>query len=191
MDTPVVIDNPSPNHSARLGTKVDVVLLHHTGPGTDEGVLSWLCSPRSVSSAHYLVGVHGTIWRLVDEGRAAWHAGKGCLPWETEPYNFNLRSVGVEVVNPGDGKKPFTEAQYRALEWLVPSIVSRMRGTACAVFAGWTPGLSLGFPFNAGQRYVFGHRDTAWPRGRKVDPADNFEWVRIRQALAAQSSGAV
>ena len=57
----------------------------------------------------YLV-MHGrSVWRLVPEHLKAWHAGKGRLPWETcEPYDFNHRSIGIEVVNPGDGVTPFT-----------------------------------------------------------------------------------
>jgi N-acetylmuramoyl-L-alanine amidase len=135
-----------------------------------------------------MVGPLGVIHRVVPEHRKAWHAGKGRLPWETVPeYDFNHRSIGIEVVNPGDGKTPFTEAQYRALEWLVPDICKRL-GTRHLVRPD--PSLIQGVPpmkFVEKQRvYILGHRDVA--PGRKTDPADNFDWGRIRASLAGGQS---
>jgi N-acetylmuramoyl-L-alanine amidase len=178
-DVPEVIDHPSPNHSARrLGVRVDTVLLHHTGSSNGNGPLAWLCDPTSGVSAHYMVGPLGVIHRIVPEHRKAWHAGKGRLPWETVPeYDFNHRSVGIEVVNPGDGKTPFTEAQYRALEWLVPDVMRRLGWKRVSI----RPQTAECFP-----RYLFGHRDVA--PGRKTDPADNFDWGRIRAALSGGQS---
>jgi N-acetylmuramoyl-L-alanine amidase len=180
--TPTIIDRPSPNHSPRKpGVRVDTVLIHHTASDFDKPTIEWLCSPTSGVSAHYVVGTKGAVVRLVDEGRKAWHAGKGRLPWETcKEYDFNHRSIGIEVVNPGDGKTPFTEAQYAALCWLVPDIVRRLGWERARVH----PGddfilLGGGVAWRAG--YVLGHRDVA--PGRKTDPADNFDWGRIRRAL--------
>jgi N-acetylmuramoyl-L-alanine amidase len=185
-----VIDHYSPNWSfRRRGVNVDAVLIHHTASSADSqgtlNAINWLCSRTSGVSAHYVVGHNGRVYRLVPEHQSAWHAGKGRLPWETCPeYDFNHRSVGIEVVNPGDGKTPFTEAQYRALEWLVPDIVRRLEWSDVHVFGSgreqWTTQLS-----NARQPIrgtVLGHRDVA--PGRKTDPADNFDWGRVRQALA-------
>lgn len=180
-----IIDFPSPNHSERkAGVRVDTVLIHHTatrgdGVGTTHA-LEWLTSPRSKVSAHYLIGHDGCVYQLVFENLKAWHAGKGRLPWETcEPYDFNHRSIGIEVVNPGDGVTPFTEAQYRALEWLVPDVVRRLGRD---VFFRLEPCLVHGPQAKNEHVYVLGHRDVA--PGRKTDPADNFDWGRIRKALA-------
>lgn len=181
-------DYPSPNYSPRkAGTRVDTVLIHHTATVEDQRALRWLCYPGSGVSAHYVVGVRGAVYRLVDERHKAWHAGAGRLPWEAvAPYDFNHRSIGVEVVNPGDGVTPFTKEQYRALEWLVPDVARRLGGVA-SVVAGWA---ALGMhpaatgierEGRAGVCWALGHRDVA--PGRKTDPADNFDWSRIRQAL--------
>jgi N-acetylmuramoyl-L-alanine amidase len=190
---PGIIEHPSPNYSARKrGVRVDTVLLHHTGTDkhgrwSDASARNTLCNPKDGVSAHYLVETTGRILRLVPEGLKAWHAGVAKFPWEsgrwlvrgkwtTEGYGwFNDRSVGIEVVNPGDGVTPFTEAQYRALEFLVPDIVRRM-GTASMVRPQRAPRDPSGVVF------VLGHRDVA--PGRKTDPADNFDWGRIRAALA-------
>jgi hypothetical protein len=211
-----IIDHPSPNHGFRrtrtaCEQRVDTILVHHTDSKTDGGSLSWLCLPKGAKykvkqkepdgsvkdvevmhdapvSAHYLVGTAGTIWRLVPEELSAWHAGMGRLPWETCPaYDFNHRSIGIEVVNPGDGKTPFTEAQYLALAWLVPDIVRRLSlGTLTMpdseprTWRGVTPEVTAAGVLYPGQ--VLGHRHVA--PGRKTDPADNFDWARIREALA-------
>jgi N-acetylmuramoyl-L-alanine amidase len=182
---PDIIDHWSPNNSARkAGVRVDTVLIHHTATHSDatggSAAVSWLCKPGSWVSAHYVVDYDGRILRLVPEHLKAWHAGMGRLPWETCPeYDFNHRSIGIEVVNPGDGKTPFTEAQYRALAWLVPDIVRR-HDAVPAVGPRELDRL-VASPRDV-VMYVIGHRDVA--PGRKTDPADNFDWARIREALA-------
>ena len=193
-----IIDHPSPNHSERkTGVCVDTVLIHHTGTDGhgnwgDLSALWTLCSPKAGVSAHYLVKQSGDVLRLVPEHLKAWHAGKGCLPWETcEPYDVNHRSIGIEVVNPGDGQTPFTEAQYAALEWLVSDVVRRLGWDVVHMRAEgreWMLRQGAAFLASADPSkeitygYVLGHRDVA--PGRKTDPADNFDWGRIRKALA-------
>jgi N-acetylmuramoyl-L-alanine amidase len=181
-----IIDHPSPNHSPRKpGVRVDTIVIHHTATRENGPALKWLCNPTSGVSAHYVVGTPGNVWRLVPEHLKAWHAGKGRLPWETCPeYDFNYRSIGIEVVNPGDGKTPFTEAQYVALEGLVPDVVRRLEWSDVHVFGGGREQWSTRIPSarRPVRGTVLGHRDVA--PGRKTDPADNFDWGRIRQALA-------
>lgn len=185
--TPTIIEHHSPNHSPRRAdARVDTVLLHHTACAVDGEALNWLGSHDSGVSAHYVIGVRGHVYRLVPEQLKAWHAGKGRLPWETCPeYDFNHRSVGIEIVNPGDGRTPFTEAQYLALAWLVPDIVRRL-GFRHALLANGYPRGKMpetgGAPVLTPYAIVLGHRDVA--PGRKTDPADNFDWGRIRAALA-------
>jgi N-acetylmuramoyl-L-alanine amidase len=189
MSAPAIIEHPSPSHSARKpGTRVDTVLLHRTGTDihgrwSDASARNTLCNPKDGVSAHYLVETTGRILRLVPEHRKAWHAGLGRLPWETcKEYDFNHRSVGIEVVNPGDGKTPFTEAQYRALAWLVPNGVRRL-ALSPLVRPHTVP---VGRFADPGVCYVLGHRDVA--PGRKTDPADNFDWARVRAALAGNDA---
>jgi N-acetylmuramoyl-L-alanine amidase len=183
-----IIDHPSPNHSARKpGVRVDTVVLHHTGPGPN--ALGWLCDSESKASAHYLIDVKGRVFRLVAETRKAWHAGISAMPWEqakaTKKDSVNDRSVGIEIDNPGDGVTPFTEAQYQALAQLLPDIVRRL-GTHVSFWP-------LGDVLTAkrvrqpkpgeeqGVVHILGHRDVA--PGRKTDPADNFDWGRVREML--------
>lgn len=185
-----IIEHPSPNHSSREGVRVDTIIIHHTAtPATPRGdaiALAALCStmPGRRVSAHYFIGHDGRVYRLVPEDRCAWHAGKSQLPWEHAKAwhhpdsSVNHRSIGVEIGNPGDGVTPFTEAQYRALAWLVPGVVRRLTADGglvrCRELAPPLPGA---FCVN-----VLGHRDVA--PGRKTDPANNFDWGQVRAVLA-------
>lgn len=181
-----IIESPSPSRKPRdPRVRVDTLLIHHTG--TDDrgrwsngSALNTLLNPKNKVSAHYLVFTTGEVHRLVPEDHIANHAGLSRLPWEPwrKGGSVNARSIGIEVVNPGDGKTPFTEAQYAALAELVSDIVRRM---------GWDTRPPWHNHTLSGMSYVLGHRDVACFEdgrfGRKTDPADNFDWGRIRKAL--------
>jgi N-acetylmuramoyl-L-alanine amidase len=191
MTSTTIVERPSPNHSPRKpGVRVDTIVIHHTATKSsasgDEGALEWLCNSEARVSAHYLIGHDGRIYRLVPEHLTAWHAGVSCLPWERHApgASVNARSIGIEVVNPGDGKTPFTEAQYRALAWLVPDICKRIGRKDAVAVCRPSPGFR---PISIVPCvFVLGHRDVA--PGRKTDPADNFDWGRIRRALEQGSA---
>ena len=91
----------------------------------------------------------------MDEGKRAWHAGMSC--WRGRE-RLNDCSIGIEIVNLGHewGYRPFTEAQYRALEWLCP----RLMGT-----------------FAIPPLRVLAHSDVA--PDRKEDPGELFDWRRL------------
>ena len=155
-----MIDRPSPNSGARARA-VDMVVLHYTGMKTAQAALERLCDPRAEVSAHYLVDEDGRVWRLVDEKRRAWHAGKAC--W-TGDRDINDRSIGIELVNPGHefGYRPFPEPQMAALETLLTEVVARHRISPAR---------------------IVGHSDVA--PARKSDPGELFDWRRLaRRGLA-------
>lgn len=158
-DEPVILDHSSANHGPRPdGMTVDMLLLHYTGMRSAEEALTRLCDPASEVSAHYLIDEGGAIYRLVDEGRRAWHAGLAFWAGETD---INSRSIGVEIANPGHefGYRAFPEIQMRALKGLCLDILSR-------------------HPIPA--RRVLGHSDVA--PGRKEDPGELFDWAGLAEA---------
>jgi N-acetylmuramoyl-L-alanine amidase len=160
---PRVISKPSRNQEPRQGVPIDALVLHHTGTQSvtvDLATLRWTRGSNRVS-AHYLVGPDGTVYQLVPDKMAAWHAGHSELLGQAVP-SVNLRSLGIEITNEGTGQTPFTEAQYRALEQLVPYLARR---------------------YHIPKNHIVGHRDVA--PGRKFDPADNFDWARVRRAVDA------
>jgi N-acetylmuramoyl-L-alanine amidase len=151
--------HPSPNLDDRpAGCAVDCLILHYTGMQSADMALERLCDPEAKVSAHYLIDEEGRIVHLVDEGKRAWHAGVSS--WQGRE-RLNDGSIGIEIVNPGHewGYRPFTEAQYRALEWLCPDIMER-----------WSIS-----PFR-----VLAHSDVA--PDRKNDPGELFDWRRLAAA---------
>lgn len=143
----------SPNHSPRDSYKVSVVILHAT-VGTLASSLAWLCSPASRVSSHYVIGQDGTIYRLVAESEAAWHAGRA--EWKGETA-VNEVSIGIELVNRTGmdgfiGQDPYPDAQVRSLTLLARDLMVRYPHTSFAR-----------------------HLDVALPKGRKTDPA-GFPW---------------
>ena len=157
-----IVERPSPSHDARPeGRPVDILLLHYTGMKSAESALARLRDPAAKVSAHYCIDEDGTVSRLVDEARRAWHAGVSC--WAGEG-NVNGRSIGIELVNPGHefGYRPFPAPQMAALIDLAHDILARHP------IAPWR---------------VLGHSDVA--PTRKEDPGELFDWA----ALAAEGVG--
>lgn len=101
------------------------------------------------ASAHYLIDREGKVHRLVKEGRAAFHAGRGELPWLPERENkLNATSIGIEMMAIGSradmkifmgGEKydayarrhpeniGFTTQPYESLRALLAEIYARIR----------------------------------------------------------------
>lgn len=151
-------DHPSPNFGDRpADSSIDILVLHYTGMQTGTAALERLCDPESSVSAHYLIKEDGRIFRLVDENKRAWHAGRGC--WQ-ECTDVNSRSIGIEIVNPGHefGYRPFPDAQIRSVIALCQDILTRHAIPADRIIA---------------------HSDMA--PDRKEDPGELFPWDRLAQ----------
>ncbi len=156
------VERPSPNHDARpAGQAVDILLLHYTGMESATEALERLCDPAARVSAHHCIDEDGTVYRLVDQARRAWHAGQSCWAGETD---INARSIGIELVNPGHefGYRAFPAPQIAALVALATDILAHR-------------------PIPPER--VLGHSDVA-PL-RKQDPGELFDWA----GLATQGIG--
>ncbi|MFC3714191.1 N-acetylmuramoyl-L-alanine amidase [Sphingoaurantiacus capsulatus] len=147
-----MIDCPSPNHDDRNRTPVTMIVLHYTGMESAAAALQRLTDAEAKVSSHYMVAEDGTVMRLVDESRRAWHAGKSYWRGIT---NVNAASVGIEIVNPGHefGYIPFATPQMAAVLQLTAEIAKRH---------GVKPAM------------VVGHSDIA--PARKQDPGELFDW---------------
>ncbi|WP_448665023.1 N-acetylmuramoyl-L-alanine amidase [Sphingomonas sp. CJ20] len=156
-----ILDAPSPNWDERA-LPVTMIVLHYTGMETAQAAIDRLRDPAAKVSAHYVVDEDGTILRLVDEEKRAWHAGQSHWRGITD---VNSASIGIEIVNPGHefGYRPFPAEQMSALIPLVAEIKERH-----AITRG----------------NVVGHSDVA--PARKQDPGELFNWhalARLRLAL--------
>ena len=147
----------SPNHNLRK-LPVSMVVLHYTGMESAAAALERMCDPQAEVSAHYMIDEDGTVCRLIDEARRAWHAGRSYWRGITD---VNSASIGIELVNPGHefGYRPFTDAQMEALLPLLAEIIQR---------------------HDIPRANVVGHSDIA--PDRKQDPGELFDW----EALSAR-----
>ena len=71
------------------------IVIHYT---TEDDARSMQLLSKGKVSAHYLLSPEGRAHRLVDETRAAWHAGNSSWYGITA---MNSTSIGIELVNPG------------------------------------------------------------------------------------------
>lgn len=153
-----ILPYPSANHNARK-RKVDTIVLHYTAIASLDKSLRVLTNSRVPDrvSAHYVVGEDGSVFRLVEEDRRAWHAGGGS--WRGLE-DVNSASIGIEIVNAGyaqnGARPPYPDAQIDAVIALCKDIQSRHE-----------------------IRWVIGHSDLA-PM-RKLDPGEHFPWKRLAE----------
>lgn len=106
----------SPNFSRRpAGVPIDSIVMHADAGRAEIGTVTWLTSPKSGVSYHYLIGRDGRLWQFVADQSKAWHAGKSVLDGRE---NVNDFSIGVSFANAQDGE-PLTGAQVAKAEHLV------------------------------------------------------------------------
>lgn len=119
---------PAMAFGERGGEPVSMVVLHAI-PGPAEETIAAMTDFNARFATHYLIGLDGRIYRLVDEAKAAWHAGFATSGGTR--YNLNRISVGIALERPagwpatrdaGD-----TDAQVRALRWLLRQLDARYR----------------------------------------------------------------
>ncbi len=158
-DSPVAADVvASPNRGVRIGSGLDMLILHYTGMPTADAAFERLRDPAAEVSAHYFVFEDGRVVQMVAEADRAWHAGAGA--W-AGVRDINSRSIGIEIAHPGHvgGLPPYPEAQIAAVMALARDIVVRRAIPAARVLA---------------------HSDVA--PARKEDPGENFPWERLARA---------
>jgi N-acetylmuramoyl-L-alanine amidase len=151
-----LIERPSPNHAPRPeGATVDLLVLHYTELPLQESldILSDDTREGRVS-AHYVLAENGTAYRLVNEDRVAWHAGKS---WWRGQESLNATSIGIEIVNLHGDRHDYPELQITALIELCAGILARHPAIV--------------------PRNVVGHSDIA-PQ-RKIDPGRRFPWATL------------
>jgi len=112
----------SPNHTQRYTRPIQLIVLHHTATSPHTGLaVARLFSARAAQvSSHEIVDTNGTIYHCVDWSQRAWHAGSGS--WQGHG-DVNSISLGIEIVNRGDGKDPYSDLQLKS----IASLIRRMQ----------------------------------------------------------------
>ena len=135
--------------------RIKFLVLHHTVSDSPADTIAAF-NAGDVSS-HYIVGKDGDVYKVVEEEKRAWHAGKS--NWENRSA-LNDTSIGIEIVNTGD--EPFSDAQVDAVAKLSKSIVQK---------------------YGLDEKNIVGHSDIA--PGRKFDPSGYFDWQDFYNKIGA------
>tara|TARA_Y100001970_G_C13934968_1_gene700213 strand:+ start:16 stop:738 length:723 start_codon:yes stop_codon:yes gene_type:complete len=161
------IFSPNCSEKTRKNKEIKFIILHYTGMQSEIVSLKRLLNSKYKVSCHYLINRKGSVIKLVNENRVAWHAGKS--RWKNY-RNLNKNSIGIELVNKGHnfGYQKFTNLQIKNLTKLCLRLKKKYSIKTCN---------------------ILGHSDIA-PL-RKKDPGELFPWDIMSQkglALKLQKS---
>lgn len=158
----ILIQKPSPNHSARpAGVSISAIILHADASGAESATISWLQSPASKVSYHYLIGRKGEVYQFVADERRAWHAGVSSF---AGVGNVNDYSIGVSFSNLCDGREPYTPVALQVGVELCAELMARHPAITVARIAT--------------------HEAVALPPGRKHDPGHLFPLANFLSRVA-------
>ncbi|MEF3274724.1 MAG: peptidoglycan recognition protein family protein [Chloroflexus sp.] len=119
---------PAIAYSERDSEPVSMVVLHAI-PGPVAQTIAAMTDFNARFATHYLIGLDGRIYQLVDEAKAAWHAG--FATGKGTRYNLNRISIGIALERPVGWPTAQdagnTDAQVRALRWLLRQLDARYR----------------------------------------------------------------
>jgi len=149
------IYSPNFRKLKRSKNSIKFIVIHYTGMQSERESVNRLCDPRSKVSSHFLISQSGKVYRLVQDDRIAWHAGKSC--WE-KYKNLNKNSIGIELVNKGHrfGYTNYKKKQISSLIKICKSLIKK---------------------YKIKKKNVVGHSDIA-PL-RKIDPGEKFPWKQL------------
>ena len=158
-------------------SKVSEIIVHATGgpfcrggqvafspSGTGPSIKRFFEANGTVS-IHYIVDRDGQVLKSVPEDEVAIHA-----------VDHNDRSIGIELINAGDGREPYPEVQVHALAQLIRGIQARWRIPLAEVKGHEDVDKST---FECGGKSV----------RRKQDPGPRFPWDRFRLQLLSAEVG--
>ena len=151
----VSINTPNYSKKSRNSKEIKLIVIHYTGMQSRIASIKRLSSLKHKVSCHYLIDRNGEIFKMVEENKVAWHAGKS--KWKNF-INLNKNSIGIELVNKGHefGYEKFTNLQIKKLIKL------------CLV---------LKKKYKIKNSNIVGHSDIA--PFRKTDPGEKFPWSRL------------
>jgi len=159
---------PSPNSSSRKGNDVDGIIIHYTAGGSTAGTIKWFQMEQAKASAHYVIARNGKITQMIQENRAAWHAGSSATkPMLHGRGSLNLWTIGIEISNWGNLYKctqheaPVTLASGARVQRAIGEIYTRYRR--------WTHPYSGDSPRIHATTTEVMKRNKYWPGDNTVD----------------------
>ncbi len=155
--------NKSRNFSKKTRRLKDIqyLIIHYTGMQSARVSMERLKNPNSKVSCHYFINRNGDIYKMIDDTKVAWHAGKS--KWKNIK-NLNKYSIGIEIQNKGHfiNYQSFPKKQISPLIILIKSLLKK---------------------YKIKKNNVLGHSDIA-PL-RKRDPGEKFPWNFLSSRGAA------
>lgn len=142
----------------------DGVVFHKQIDGTAQQWVEFFARLPGVS-VHYVIDRAGAIAAGLPETRVASHA-----------VGWNRRSIGIELVNNGDGRDPFTVPQLVSLLRLVLEIQARHPAIRWENIRRHSDVDVSTFPVDK-------HGPGCDRYRRKLDPGDAFPWEAFLQAV--------
>ena len=82
----------------RTHKNITTIILHYTGMQSARVSMKRLKNTKFKVSCHYFIERNGIVYRMVDDNKIAWHAGKS--KWK-DFNNLNKHSIGIEIQNKG------------------------------------------------------------------------------------------
>ena len=147
----------SPNFDKKKRSKksIKIIVIHYTGMQSERESIIRLCNTKSKVSTHFLINQNGKVYRMVQDNRVAWHAGKSC--WGNY-NNLNKNSIGIELVNKGHRfvYTNFTKKQIFSLVQICKKLIKR---------------------YKIKKNNIVGHSDIS--PIRKIDPGEKFPWEHL------------
>ncbi len=88
---------PTPKESTPWVNKLKYIIVHHswTKHGTINWVLNWLANKDDYASAHYVVDIDWSRYKIGNDTDILWHAGKS--EWWTDK-DLNTMAIWIEVI---------------------------------------------------------------------------------------------
>jgi N-acetylmuramoyl-L-alanine amidase len=156
-------------HSGGVRTQaIDMIVIHSTGGPTCDATTGkpvWVgagaleenlrqIEADPILGIHYMIDRDGTVRSSIPEDQIAHHV-----------FHYSGRSIAIELINEGDGRDPFPEAQLASLVKLLNDIVQRRRIRRDGI--------------KRHSDLDHGRMSCDKTRRRKVDPGDAYphEWV--------------
>ena len=149
---PTLLHKPLRSEKKIRSTAANYIVLHYDEGGSYKSTRRALI--KKGNSYHYYIQRDGTIIKLIDPKYEASHAG---ISYYKKKVRLNKYSIGICLQN--NPPEAYTEQQYNSAAWLIKQLQSRYKDSTSKV--------------------IIGHSDIAFPRGRKIDPGQHFDWEKL------------
>ncbi len=161
--------------------KVDTIVIHWTAGWTFDVDIKTL--KNNGLHYHMLIHENGTLYKICNLQKKAWHAGGATKDGHRGTVNLNNTSIGVSFVG-GIIKNGSTKGYQKSIqEWNSEEYKPTGNNTIYnpkKQFAGIIQACILAKREHPNIKYITGHH---WTTTRKQDPGDSFPWEILLKKL--------